>query len=67
MGLGGMIYVPSFIKISTDAEGILRFCLSNQRGHNVGITHGRDLKCAIEMGSGGMIYIPSSMAIGSGI
>jgi hypothetical protein len=37
-----MIYIPSFIKISTDIEGILRFCLSNQRGCNVGITDGRD-------------------------
>jgi hypothetical protein len=68
----GMIYLPSFVKISTGVQAILRFCLRNLRGSNVGITNGRDLtKCAVEMGSGGMIYVPSYvpsfMKIGSGI
>jgi hypothetical protein len=43
MGSGSMIDITSFIKISTVVEGILRFCLSNQRGCSAGITDGRDL------------------------
>jgi hypothetical protein len=38
MGSGGMIYVPSFMKIGTGVQAILRFCLRNLRGHNIGIT-----------------------------
>jgi hypothetical protein len=38
----GMILLPSFMKIGTDVKGILRFCVSNLKGCNVGITEGRD-------------------------
>jgi hypothetical protein len=38
-----MIYIPSVIKIGTGVEGILRFCISNLKGHNIGITDGSDL------------------------
>jgi hypothetical protein len=43
MGSDGLIYVPNFIKIATDFEGILRFCISNLKGCNVGFTVGNDL------------------------
>jgi hypothetical protein len=63
-----MIYLPSFMKIATGLQAILRFWLRNLKGCNVGITDGRDVqKCAVEMGSGGMIYIPSFMKICLGI
>jgi hypothetical protein len=39
----GMIYVPSFMKIGTGVQGVLRFCHSKLRFCNVGITEGRDL------------------------
>jgi hypothetical protein len=35
MGSSGMIYLPSFMKIGTGVEGILRFCVSNLEGGNV--------------------------------
>jgi uncharacterized protein YraI len=38
-----MIYLPSFIEIGTGVQAILRFCLSNFDGCNVGITDRRDL------------------------
>jgi hypothetical protein len=37
------IYIPSFLKIGTCAQAILRFRLRNLGGWNVGITDGRDL------------------------
>jgi hypothetical protein len=37
MGSGGMIYLPSFMKIGKGVQAILRFCLSNLKGCNVGI------------------------------
>jgi hypothetical protein len=37
------IYMPSFMKIGTGVQETLRICLSNLRGHNVGISEGRDL------------------------
>jgi hypothetical protein len=37
------IYIPSFMKIGKDVEGILRFCLSNLKGCNTGISNGRYL------------------------
>jgi hypothetical protein len=40
---GSMTYIPSFMKIFTDIEGILRFCLSNLKDSNVGITDDRGL------------------------
>jgi hypothetical protein len=43
MALCGMIYIPSFMKIGTGVQAILRFCLSKLRGCNVGITDGKDL------------------------
>jgi hypothetical protein len=46
-----MIYVPSFIQIATGVEGILRFCLNDLKGSDVGITDGKEflmapLRCA---------------------
>jgi hypothetical protein len=38
----GMIYLPSFMKIGTGVQTILRFFLRNSRGCNVGITDGKD-------------------------
>jgi hypothetical protein len=43
MGLSGMIYVPSFLKIGAGIQAILRFWLSNLNGCNAGITDVRDL------------------------
>jgi hypothetical protein len=43
MDSGGMICVPSFVKIGLGIEGILRFCLSNLNDCNVGVTGGSDL------------------------
>jgi hypothetical protein len=43
MVLCGMKYVPSFMKAGTDVQEILRFCISNFRGCNIGHTDGRDL------------------------
>jgi hypothetical protein len=39
----GMMYLPSFMKIGTGGQAILRFCLSNLNGCNVSITEERDL------------------------
>jgi hypothetical protein len=36
----GMIYLPSFMNIGTGVQAILRFCLRNVKGCNVGITEG---------------------------
>jgi hypothetical protein len=38
MSLCGMIRIPSFMKFHTDVQAIIRFCLRNLRGCNVGIT-----------------------------
>jgi uncharacterized protein YraI len=43
MASGGMIYIPSFMNIGTGVEVILKFCISNFRGCNVGIADGKDL------------------------
>jgi hypothetical protein len=43
MGSGGMIYSPSFIKIGIGIQVTLRFCLSNLKCCNTGVTDGRDL------------------------
>jgi hypothetical protein len=37
-------HIPSFTKIDKGVQAILRFCLRNLRGCNVGITDGRDLR-----------------------
>jgi hypothetical protein len=42
MGSDGMTYV-SFMKICTSVQAILRFCISNLKGCNAGITDGKDL------------------------
>jgi hypothetical protein len=39
----GMIYIPSFMKIGTGAQAILRVCLRNLRSCDIGITDGRDV------------------------
>jgi hypothetical protein len=39
----GMTYVPNFIKIGAGIQAILRFCIRNLRGCNVGITEGWNL------------------------
>jgi hypothetical protein len=42
MGSGGMIYIPSFMKTGTGVQEIVRRCLGNLGGCNLGITDGRD-------------------------
>jgi hypothetical protein len=42
-GMIYFIYLPSFMKIGIGVQAISTFCLSNLKGWNVGITHGRDL------------------------
>jgi hypothetical protein len=42
----GIIYTPSFMKIGTGVQAILRFDLRNLRGCNYGITDGWDLRTA---------------------
>jgi hypothetical protein len=39
----GMIYLLSFRKTGAGIQAILRFCLRNLRGCNIGITDGRNL------------------------
>jgi hypothetical protein len=36
-------YLPNFLKVGTCFQAIIRVCLSNFRGRNVGITDGRGL------------------------
>jgi hypothetical protein len=43
MDPGGMIYIPSFVKIGTGVEGILRFRLRNLNVCKV-VTAGSDLR-----------------------
>jgi hypothetical protein len=43
MSSGGVIYIPSLMKTGRGIQAILRFCLSNLRGCNVGITNGRGI------------------------
>jgi hypothetical protein len=42
IALCGLIYATSFMKIGTGVQGILKCCLINLRGCNVGITDVRD-------------------------
>jgi hypothetical protein len=68
MASGGMIYIPSVVKIGKGVEGILRFCLRSFKSCNIGITEWKGfMKSAVEMGSGGMTYIQSSMTIGQAL
>jgi hypothetical protein len=39
----GMAYILSFMRTGRGIEAILRYCLINLRGCNVGVTEGRDL------------------------
>jgi hypothetical protein len=41
-----MICLPSFVKIATGVQAILKFYLRNLEGYNVGITYRRDLRSA---------------------
>jgi hypothetical protein len=43
MASGGIYYILSFMKFHTDIQAIIRFCLSNFKGCNVGIIDGWDL------------------------
>jgi hypothetical protein len=43
MVLGGILYLPGFMKFGTGIQPMLRFCLNNLRDCNVGVTDGRDL------------------------
>jgi hypothetical protein len=43
MALYGMIYLPSFMKIATGVQVILRLFLRNFKGCNAVITDGRNL------------------------
>jgi hypothetical protein len=40
---GGMIHLPSFVKIDTGIQEILRFYFSNLNGCSVGITDGKEV------------------------
>lgn len=57
MTLGGMIQLPTFMKIVIGIQALLRLCVSKVRGCNVGIDDGP--VC--------MTYIPRFMKIISGI
>jgi hypothetical protein len=59
MGLGGMIYIPSFMKIYVAVEGILMSKAVIIILMAVGFK-----KRVVEMGSIGVIYLPVSMTIG---
>jgi hypothetical protein len=68
MASGGMICVPSLMQIGLGVQAILRFCLSNLRGYDVGIIDERNfMKYAVDMASYGMIHGPSFMKIGTGV
>jgi hypothetical protein len=43
MASGGIIYMPSFMKICTSVQAILMFCLRNMSGCNAGINDGKNL------------------------
>jgi hypothetical protein len=43
LGSGGVIYLPSFMKIGKGIQTILWFGLSNLKGCIIGTTDGRDL------------------------
>jgi hypothetical protein len=43
MGSGALIHIISFMKIGTGVQTILKFCPSNFKGCNAGITDRRDL------------------------
>jgi hypothetical protein len=43
MGSGSIIYIKSLMKIGTGVQAILKFCLTDLKGRNVGITEGNNL------------------------
>jgi hypothetical protein len=43
MALGGMIYIPSFMKIIIGIRVIVSHCLKNLRRYNISTTDGKDL------------------------
>jgi hypothetical protein len=56
------------MKTGSCVQAILRLCLSNLSGYNIGITNGKDfMKYIVEMASYGMIYIPGFTKNGAGI
>jgi hypothetical protein len=61
------IYIPSFMRIGMGFQPIIRFCLNNLKGSNVGITDGNDLWSASLRWSQMAWYIPSFMRINWGI
>jgi hypothetical protein len=42
LGSGGIMYIPSFVKINTELEEILRFFFSSLKGCNFCINDDRD-------------------------
>jgi hypothetical protein len=56
MGSGGIINLPSLIKIGTGAECVLSFCLSNFKTVMLVLLVEGFMKCTVEMGSRGRIY-----------
>jgi uncharacterized protein YraI len=46
MPLYGMTLLPSFMKMDTGVEVIIRFCLSNLNGCNVGFFNGEKILSA---------------------
>jgi uncharacterized protein YraI len=61
--------MPTFMTVDSGFQAVLRFCLNNFKGCNVGITEERDLcmKYVVQMGAGGIINILSFITIFSGI
>jgi hypothetical protein len=64
MASGGMI--SSFMKIDTGVQAILRFCLRNMGGCNIGIIDGGIVMFTTEMASAGIINIPRYMKVSTG-
>jgi hypothetical protein len=64
IALCGMLQVLNFVKTATGIQAILRFCFSDLRGCNVGITDGEGFMLyAVEVGSCAMIYKPIFIGI----
>jgi hypothetical protein len=63
------ICIPSFMKVGTGIQAILRVCLLNVRGCNIGIIFGRDLWCMLLkwLNLALYVYLPSFVKIGTGI
>jgi hypothetical protein len=61
-----IVFIPSFMTISSGIQVISKLLLNNFRGCSVGIPDGF-VKKTVETASGGMIYIQSFMTTGSGV